>query len=154
MTDKYILLDPTGINLVLVPQGEPLVLEPGTTLYNAQTVGGQSITGASELRFNFEFSCDLSEDQAKQLEALARWQETTGRGTEIVAYYAWDTFAEMSPQTRENVPGVDPVEAGPIVTYYPVIQGDVVVKTVLIGHNVTPRYRCSVQFIEGTIRRP
>jgi hypothetical protein len=154
MTDRYILLNPTGINLVLVPQGEPIVLEPGTTLYNAQTVGGQSITGASELRFNFEFTCDLSEDQAKQLEALARWQETTGRDTEIVAYYAWDTFAEMAPQTRENVPGIDPVEDGPIVTYYPVIQGDIVVSSILIGNDGKPRYRCSVQFIEGTIRRP
>ena len=152
--DKYIQVDPTGIDLTLYPQGEPIIIEPGTTLYNASTVTGQPITGASETRFNFSFSCDLPESQAIQLEALARQQETRGRATEIDLYFVWDKFAEYAPQTREGLPGVAVETVGELVSYYPVVQGDLVVTKTLIGFGGEPRYSCQVEFYEGTIRRP
>ena len=141
--DRYLLVDPTGINLVVYPEGEPIIIEPGSTLYNSSTVTGKPITGASETRLNFAFSCDLPESQAKQLEALARKQETTGRAVEIVLYFVWDKFTEFAPQTREGLPGVDPE-----------IDGDLIVNKSLIGYSGGPTYSCNVQFYEGTIRRP
>ena len=152
--DEYLLIDPTGINLVVYPQGEPIVIEPGTTLYNASTVTGQPITGASETRLNFRFSCDLPESDAIKLEALARKQETTGRASEIVVYFVWDKFSEFSPQTREGLPGVTPDTDGDIISYYPVLQGDLIVTKTLLGFSGSPTYSCDVQFYEGTIRRP
>lgn len=152
--DRYLLIDPTGINLVVYPQGEPIVIEPGATLYNASTVSGQPITGASEVRLNFQFTCDLLEEDARKLEALSRKQETSGRAQEIVLYFVWDKFTEFSPQTREGLPGVSPETEGGLISYYPVLQGDLIVSKTLLGYSGQPKYSCDVLFYEGTIRRP
>lgn len=153
--ERYLLIDPTGINLVVEPVSEPIVLEPGATVYAATTVTGQAITGASELRYNFGFTCHLPKPDADKLYALSRNQETTGREIEIVVYYLWDTQTDLETQTRENVPGLDPTMGVGTISYYPVVQGDLVVTTELIGHQQGQSYyRCDVSFIEGTIRRP
>lgn len=107
--DKYLLIDPTGINLVVHPINQPLVLSPSSQLYNARTANGGAITGATEFRFDFEFSCDLTKQDADKLWALSRWQETKGRDKEIVVYWAWDTISDYAEQTRENIPGIPPV---------------------------------------------
>lgn len=153
--ERYILIDPIGINLQAFPVSEPIVLEAGSNLYNARTANGGSITGAAEFRMDFAFSCDMNKPDADKLWALARKQETEGRQTEIVIYYAWDTITDMGSQSRQNIPGIDPVVLDGTTTYYPVAQGDIVVTRTLIGQSgETTRYRCDVEFIEGTIRRP
>lgn len=154
--ERYLLIDPTGINLQVFPVDEPLTLEGGTNIYSSKTANGGSITGASEFRMDFNFQCDLDKPDADKLWALSRQQETLGRQTEIVVYYAWDTITDYSsPQSRQNIPGIEPTVSSGVITYYPVIQGDIVVSRVLIGHRGnSSRYRCDIQFIEGTIRRP
>lgn len=159
MSNRYVLIDPTGANVVCEPVEEPIVLDPSTLLYSGSTTTGKPITGASEALFNFSFACDLDEPEAKALEALARWQQTTGRETEIVAYYVFDLFTERgTTPTREGLPDIPPQvnEDNNTVSYYPVIQGDVVVTSELLGLGSSglPRYRVNVNFIEGTIRRP
>lgn len=153
--NRYILIDPTGINLAVEPVREPISLEAGSLATSSTTVTGVQVTGAAEMRYNFGFECHLTKPEADALTALARQQERTGRETEVVAYYAWDTHTDLEVQTRENVPGVLPTSEDGFVTYYPVVQGDLAVTTELIGHRQgQPYYRCSVNFIEGTIRRP
>ena len=159
MLERYVLIDPTGINVVCQPIDEPIVLDPSTLSYSETTVTGQTITGASEARYNFAFNCDLGEREAKLLEALTRRQQTTGRETEIVAYFVFDKHVELGDTpTRQPLPGVaiETNSEDNTVMYYPVIQGDVIAVPELLGHgpNGQPRYRVSINFIEGTIRRP
>jgi hypothetical protein len=154
MTERYVLLDPTGISLPLVPT-TPIDLGAGALTSSSTTVTGGRVTGAAEALYELTFDCMLSQDEWNRLDSLARWQQTAGRETELVLYYLFDKHSDYGPQTRESVPDLPITSENGTISYYPVIQGDIEATGTIAGRgNSGPHYRVTFTFLEGTIRRP
>ena len=153
--DRYLLIDPTGINLVFKPQGEAPSLAPGFVQSSGTTITGNRVTGASEPLYEFTAFTLLTESDWAKLSALARSQDVGGRPDEVVVYWVFDKHHDMGTQTREALPGV-PVETdGEVISYYPVIQGFLSVTGLLFGQaELGAMYAVQLDFTEGTIRRP
>jgi hypothetical protein len=150
--ERYILIDPTGINLPLAIQESP-EFDSGNRGSSGVTALGDSIVGSSTPRIDFEVTALLGQNEAHKLLALARSQAASGRLREIVVYYLFDKIADLGilPE-REHVPDFPPESSEGVVRYYPVIQGYISVSTSLAGFNGGPQYLVTLQFIEGTIR--
>ena len=152
--ERYLLLDPQGLRLVLRPE-HPITLEVGPTGSAGVTSRGRSISGASETRYSFGFTCTLSEAETHALLALAQARAAEGLVNEVVVYHLWDRHTDLGSQTREAVPDLSITNEGGLVKYYPVIQGDISVSASLVGHcEGSPAYKVDILFNEGTIRRP
>lgn len=116
---------------------------------------GNLEVSATEKRYNFSFECLLGEPDYQRLQALSDSLDSQGRKGDTVVYYLWDYQVDLGSQKRLGVPGLDVVSGGGVVRYFPVIQGDVVVRGELIGAATgTPWYRVHVTFYEAAIRRP
>lgn len=152
--DRYLLLDPTGANLVVYPE-EPISNASGLVVSSAVNSRGRPITGSSEPRYDFQTTVQLSQADWFTLQAWVRQRETQGRLSETVVYWLWDLHVDLDSQTREAVPGLDPVVDGSQIRYYPVIQGDLSATAQLRGSDESgPVYAVGLRFVEGTIRRP
>jgi len=160
--DRYLLIDPTGINLAIFPTSVPNI-EAGQITNSSRTITGNSITSANEYRYDFSCSAFLEEESYRDLKSLSLWQQSAGRETEIVIYYLFDRHEDFGIQTREAVPDLPITSRSPvnndnplisIIEYYPVLQGDIEVSGQLIGNQGQAYYDVGFRFIEGTIRRP
>lgn len=119
------------------------------------TVTGRSIIGSSEMRYNFSTRFLLPQADAVKLLSLSQKMDREGRRGDTVVYYLWDIHTDLGTQTREAVPGLPVISEGGMVTYYPAIQGDVVVTGSVVGAGSSgPWYELTLAFYEGRIRRP